>query len=268
MKKLCIILAIILAFCGCTKEQLNEDIVNVKESGKYVDVLGEKINFEEDVYSVNLNYAIGWNIETLSPVKIYKGDEISGLRVSEIESEYLFYNPLDVDIYGNVSEFSDENAPLFFNKQSIEFVSEDENEINIQGYFVFENESVAFYPEFSEENFYYLHDPQYLTDNDFEFKYNSEIKIQPFAIYCNVSNEDGENGHRITKEDIENKLDREIPEGTKYIEAEVSFQWLRFETIKSNYDEPPLNTYANGYAEKIKWKRFIQKSNKNRIWIL
>ena len=106
--------------------------------------------------------------------------------------------------------------------------------------------------KFSEENFYYLHDPQYLTDNDFEFKYNSEIKIQPFAIYCNVSNEDGENGHRITKEDIENKLDREIPEGTKYIEAEVSFQWLRFETIKSNYDEPPLNTYANGYAEKIK----------------
>ena len=252
MKKFCLFLAIILTFCGCAKEKLNEDIVNVEESGKYVDALGEKINFEEDIYSVNLNYAIGWDIETLSPVKIYKGDEINGLRVSEIESEYLFYNPLDVDIYGAVSEFLDENEPLFFNKQSVEFISDDENETNICGYFVFENESIVFYPKFSEENFYYLHDPQYLIDNDFEFKYNREIKIQPIAIYCNVSDEDGENGHRITKEDIENRLNLEIPEGTKYIEAEIYFQWLRFETIKSSSDEPPLSTYAYGYAEKIK----------------
>ncbi|MBR6657630.1 MAG: hypothetical protein IKL18_05610 [Oscillospiraceae bacterium] len=252
MKKICIVLSLILIFCSCGKEPEREDLTYIAESGKYVDELGNKINFKEDIYSVNLNYAIGWDIKTLLPVKIYKGDKINGLMVNEIKSEYLFYNPLEVDIYGTVSEFSDENAPLFFHEQLIEFVSNNENKINVQGYFVFENESVVFYPKLSEENFYYLHNLQYSSDDDFDFMYNDEIKIQPIAIYCNTSDENGESGHRITKDDIEKKLNLKIEDDTKYVEAELSFQWLRFEINKSMQDENPMITMAYGYVEKIK----------------
>lgn len=77
-------------------------------------------------------------------------------------------------------------------------------------------------------------------------------QLQYIAIYCNVSDENGESGHRITKEDIEKKLNLEIEDDTKYVEAELSFQWLRFETNKSMQDENPMRTMAYGYVEKIK----------------
>ena len=136
MRKTVVLLVLLLFVCLCScsageepmqgepvqkEESLREDLVYASESGKYVDAAGNEISFSEDIYSVNLNYVIGWDIETLSPVKIYQGDKINGFRVSKIESQYLFYNPLEIDIYGVVSEFADENAPLFFHVQSYEF---------------------------------------------------------------------------------------------------------------------------------------------------
>ncbi len=252
MKKFILLLIISLVFCFCScsakDNSVREDLVFVSESGKYVDELGNEINFSEDIYSVGLNYIIGWDVETLSPVKIYKGDKINGFRVSEIDSQYLFYNPMEVDIYGTVSEFADKTAPLFFHSQSCFFNIPEEA---VHGYFIFDNDTVIFYPEYSEEeNFYYLHNPQYLAEEDFEFTYNGEIKIQPFGMYCRVENEDG-TWHMITKEDIKQTLGIDLPEAVEYLEADVYFNWFCFETHKSNASDPPLKTNAYGNIKKI-----------------
>lgn len=253
MRKTFFLLALLLLFglSACFGEEMSEDIVYAAESGKYVDVVGNRINFSEDIYSVGLNYVIGWDVETLSPTKIYLGDKINGLRVRRIESQYLFYNPLEIDIYGVVSEFADENAPLFFHMQEIEFIGTREEPLNIRGIFVFDGDEIDFYPEYSkEENFYYLHDPKYIPD-DFDFTYNDEIKIQPFAINCTYTANENGNLNKLTKEDIELMLDNDLPDDIEYLEAEVYFRYLDFTTPKSSPDENPMRTYAYGEIQKI-----------------
>lgn len=267
MRKAAFLLAILLSVClaACSGEAdssieedslleenpLPEDIVYAAESGKYFDVVGNRINFSEDIYSIGLNYVIGWDVETLLPVKIYLGDKINGLRVRRIDSQYLFYNPLEIDIYGVVSEFADENAPLFFHRQEIEFIGTREEPLIIHGIFVFDGDEIDFYPEYSEEeNFYYLHDPEYILE-DFDFTYNDEIKIQPFAINCRYTANENGSLNALTKEDIEQLIDRDLPEDTEYLEADVYFENLQFMTHKANADEDPMRTNAYGRIKKI-----------------
>lgn len=80
MKKallLCLILIIGLCSCESEKDSIPDDIIYIAETGKYFDEVGNRINFAEDIYSLNLNYAIGWDIETLEPKKYTEDREFA-----------------------------------------------------------------------------------------------------------------------------------------------------------------------------------------------
>ncbi|MBR2639149.1 MAG: hypothetical protein IKL18_02090 [Oscillospiraceae bacterium] len=251
MKKIIVLLALLsLVLCAC--ENKRDDLVFIGESGKYVDELGNEISFSEDIYSVKLNYAIGWDTKTLSPIKIYMGDKISGMRVREVYSEYKFWDPIQIDpIMGTVSQFADKNAPLFFDSQTLRFGGLDEP---ISGYFAFDNDIIYFYPKYSEEtNLCYLHNPQYKTYEIPDFAKKAGIEVQPIGIASFISNETPY-GRNITKEDIEQKLGITWPEDTGYVKATVYFSWLVFESGKPTMYDIPERTTAKGFIEKIQFQ--------------
>lgn len=268
MKKALLLgLILIIGLCSCEseKDSISDDIIYIAETGKYFDEVGNRINFAEDIYSLNLNYAIGWDIETLEPKKIYRGSRVCGLLVKDLTSEYFFTSPVHFDVkYGIIPENVDPNEPIFINYQSIEFSRTLDEPLVVHGYFIAEEEYsgmyLYFYPKFSEdENFYYLHNPNNFDEQNFDFTYNDEIEIQPFGITCRKRDENDEEYEIITVEYFEEKYGVSLDGETKYIEADVYFNSLLFRTYKQDWVDPLWKTRVSGDVRKIEFTQNTEK---------
>ena len=92
-----------------------------------------------------------------------------------------------------------------------------------------------------------------MTEEDFEFIYKGEIKIQPFAISCGFLPDKDGTRKELTKEYIEQLMGKDLPDDIEYIEADVYFEYFYFKTHKANECDDPVRTNAHGYIDKIEF---------------
>lgn len=249
-----IITAVLCSCCTAKTPPEKEESDNlITENGSapsvwntVTDLNGDKINYTDDISSFTVNYALCWDPYSDGYKKMDSSKEWFGYKVmADSTFEVINYpNDFAVCTHSSVYVYPDGvgDSP------------------KIEGVFIYDGESILFYPYYKEENsekFFFLHKRDEYSENALRekeklvFSDGTAIKVQPAGIVCRCEDKNGNIATLSKPENFEEHLGILLSKDFEYIEATVCFDSITFIGSSNANDTPVLTTNITGITREI-----------------
>ncbi len=264
MKKVKLVFSVafvVLILCSCSQEETHntsifEDLSSSETSVEspwetVTDFSGEKINYNDDVISFEVDYAICWNLLSEDYVKL------------DSNNKWLGYNVSASSTFG-VIRYQNDFAVCHHSGLSL-YLGDREEAKGFPGVFVLEEDSYGekalnFYPYYGEENagaFCFMHERTESAEirlrekEFFTFSDGTKVKVQPIGIKCRYYDQNWSQITIETLKQLEEYMELSFDDDFEYVEATVYFSNFYFEGCSDANDTPAFKTKAWGTVDRI-----------------